>query len=390
MKRSLIVVTALLMLSCAAAKHTGSKDAYTETGKSYTLYAQGYAPDQDRTRNEAAPSMSTHGGGEVMFGGVQRPAPDPTVATPEVPEKKVVYTGHLSLRVKRLMEAVDEITRITQEKEGYVETLSGTLMIVRIPGDDFEAVMDALSAVGHLLDRRVEAMDVTAPYTDLIARLDIAKQARKRLQELLETTKDTKERIRIVEEITRLSDQIESIEATLASIENLVEYYTIYIQLTPVLDYASAQRHRSPFEWVRALTPHRSTIWDGRKDVEMVLPKSFVEFKDTDEYRAQASDTTVIRVGVLENEPNGDNEFWLDAIAFEMEARDEEVVEREEIDEISYSIYKTRDLRPSYYLVGVWVVEDEIYVVEVFFPKMASYAEHGKDVITALETMEVK
>ncbi len=335
-----------------------------------------------------ADSSSSSWGSKPKSGEGQ-PGPQPAAKPVETPEKKVVYTGYLTVQVKRLMEAVDEVTRITHEKEGYVQSLSGSLMIVRIPGDDFEAVMDALSAVGNILDRRIEAMDVTAQYTDLMARLDIAYETRKRLVELLETTTDVKERIRIVEQITRLSDQIESMEATLASLKNLVDYYTIYIELQPMLDNMRAHRHRSPFSWIRNLTAHRTTIWDGHRDVEMALPSSFVLFEDTEEYRAQASDTTLIRVGRVDNEPFGDNGFWMSAVDFEMEARDEVRKEDGELGGFEFVLYESRDLKPRYYLIALRVEDDDLFVAEVFFPDQEAFDAHFEEVKRALQTVEV-
>ncbi|MFO8073740.1 MAG: DUF4349 domain-containing protein [Polyangia bacterium] len=307
----------------------------------------------------------------------------------ELPEPMVVYTGFLHLRVSRLLEAVDEITGITEERGGYVESLTSDVIVVRVPAGDFEEVMDTFAAVGDLLQRRIQAMDVTEQFTDIGARLAVAREARERLLVLLERTVDVEERLRILEEIKRLSEQIESMESTLSTLRNLVDYFTITIELEPVLEQSGSEIHRSPFSWVRDLSSHKITIREGLGEFEMDLPADFVLFDKEDVYRAQAADTTVIRGGVVDNEPLGDPEFWSEAVHHEMDGRDEELIEHEVAGEIRYRVYKDASVEPRYYLVGVTTREDDLYVVEVFYPSEESFEDHHDAIVESLATFRV-
>jgi hypothetical protein len=323
-----------------------------------------------------------------------KPEPKPPAQqaanAPEPEEPLVVYMGYLKLRVKRLLEAVDEITRITEEKKGYIESLTARVIVVRIPATDFDAVMRAFGDVGEILDRRVKALDVTAQFTDLGARLAVAKEARDRLLKLLKDMADVEERLRILQEVKRLSEQIESIESTLETLQNLVDFFTITIELEPVLDESAVEVHRSPFPWVRALAAHMPSVFDGCDEVSITLPKGFVLFDKDDSYRAQAADTTTLRAGRVDNEPRGDNRFWSDAVRHEMEGRDEETVAEGAAGSLAYRVYRSRDVKPRYYLVGVHARGEDLYVVEVFYPSQEAYDAFGKAALAALATFEVR
>jgi hypothetical protein len=334
-------------------------------------------------------SRGTAGKSTEQAGRPQVQDPDAGAKPLEPEEPMVVYTGYLKLRVKRLLEAVDEVTRITEEQGGYIESLTRQVIVVRVPAKDFDAVIEIFAKVGELLEHRIKALDVTEQFTDLGARLAVAREARARLIKLLEKVEDVEERLRILQEIKRLSEWIESIESTLSTLQNLVDYFTITIELEPILDEAATWVHRSPFGWVRNLSPHLMSIEDGKDEFEIALPADFVLFEKDDVYRAQAADTTVIRGGVVDNEPAGNNSFWSDAVHHEMEGRGEELVEEGEAGSMYYRLYRSDDIQPRLYLVAVRVHEDDLYVIEVFYPSEEAHKAHHEDVVKALATFKV-
>jgi hypothetical protein len=301
----------------------------------------------------------------------------------------VVYTGYLKLRVKRLLEAVDEVTRLTEDQGGYIESLTRDVIVVRVPAKDFDEVLGAFVKLGELLERRIKALDVTEQFTDLGTRLAVSKESRARLLLLLEKVEEVEERLLILEEIKRLSEQIESMESTLSTLQNLVDFYTITIELQPVLEDSATLVSRSPFVWVRDLSPHMTSIWDGKDEFSMDLPPAFVLFEKDDVYRAQAADTTIVRGGVVDNEPLGDNGFWSGAVNHEMIGRGEKLVDEGKAGPMAYRLYKSEDVQPRYYMVAVYSRYEDLYVVEVFYPSEEAYEAHHKSMIDSLATFEV-
>ncbi len=301
----------------------------------------------------------------------------------------VVYTGYLKLRVKRLLEAVDEVTRLTEEQGGYIESLTRDVIIVRVPAKDFDAVLGAFAKLGELLERRIKALDVTEQFTDLGTRLAVSRESRARLLLLLEKVEEVEERLLILEEIKRLSEQIESMESTLATLQNLVDFYTITIELQPVMEESAILVSRSPFVWVRNLSPHMTSIWDGKDEFSMVLPPAFVLFEKDDVYRAQAADTTIVRGGVVDNEPLGDNGFWSGAVDHEMKGRGEKLMDEGKAGPMAYRLYRSEDVQPRYYMVAVYSRYEDLYVVEIFYPSEEAYEAHHQSMIDSLATFEV-
>jgi hypothetical protein len=310
-----------------------------------------------------------------------------SLETPEEP--LIVYDGYLHLRVKRLLATQDDISRIVRENGGYVDSMTERAMVIRIPGKNFEVMMDTFSQLGDVLSREISAVEVTGQFTDLSSRLAVARDTRERLLALLNRITEPRERLQALEEIKRLSEQIESITSTLATLQNLLDYFTITIDLTPILQDETTVRHQSPFPWVRELSAHRTTLTGAMGRVQMTLPDDFVLFSEAADYRAQAADTTVLRGGVVANDPAGDNRFWSDSIAYEMKGRGETLVTHGQKGKMTWQIFRDTSLQPRLYLTGVCVVEDELFVLEVFFPNEAAYEQHQEKLLNALATFEV-
>ncbi len=364
--------------------------------------------DNDLLAEPPAPSPSTTSAGSARFGAPskkaaeyqsnagkrqqdqQSPPPRAEERKNELEEPLVVYTGYLQMRVKRLLDAVDEIERITAEKGGYIESRTRDVVVVRVPASDFDAVLDTFSQVGELLGRRVKALDVSEQFTDLGARLAVAREARTRLLNLLERVEDVEERLQILQEVKRLSELIESYESTLATLQNLVDYFTITIELVPIMDDTTIDTHSSPFPWVRDLAAHRASILDGRNEFSLTLPGGFVLFDEDDSYRAQAADTTILRGGVVDNEPLGDSAFWADAVTHEMTGRAEKDEDHGVSGTMHYRVWRSDDIQPRYYLVAVAAREDDVHVIEVFYPNEQSFTAHHQAVVAALATFEVR
>ncbi len=307
----------------------------------------------------------------------------------EVSQPMVVYFGYLKLRVRRQIEAFDEITKLAQTAGGYVQSLAGSTIVVRVPAGDFDAAMGRFAAVGETLDRRVKAIDVSRQFTDVEARLQVAIQARGRLLQLLDKVKNTDERLQILEEIKRLTEMIETAAGTLAALHNLANFFTITIDVEPVVADGGQIVHRSPFAWIRGLTGHLVTLTEGKKGIKMKMPRGFVLFEEDDVFRAQAADTSLLRVARTKNEPKGDATFWSAAVQHEMEGRDEELVETKAVSDLQVRVWRNKDVRPRYYLVATAIAGEHVYVLELFLPNVTAWDQHKEAIWQALATLEV-
>jgi len=302
----------------------------------------------------------------------------------------VVYSGYLSLRVRRMLETVDSITAWIEAKGGYIQSLTKQVIVVRVPSEHFEAAMEEFSGLGEVLNHSINSVDVSARYTDLSARLAVSKQARERLLVLLEQVKEVQQRLRILQEIKRLSEQIETIESTLNTLRQLADFSTITVQLQPVVQGSRARQHRSPFQWIRNLQAHYASLKEGKGDFSLKLPKGFVLFEDDDLFRARAADTSTLRGAKLKNDPKGDGSFWARAIQHEMSGRDEESLKEGESAGLIWRVYRSKDLRPRYYLLAVQTQGEQLFLIEAHFPNETAWTERGDAVIQSLSSFKIK
>ena len=403
----LIALLACLLAACGAS-------APPMSYASEAPYAPGAAPAPapepaaDYDRDSVSDSMASEESAPSMFSklsisksdsktgdstSVQKTAPStpppmqpPATASAPAEQPVIVYSAYLRLRVKRLIETVDAITAQAEKLGGYIESMTAQVVVVRVPVARFDAALAAFEGMGTVLQREVKSLDVTARFTDMAARLAVAQQSRERLLALLETTQDVQQRLRILEEIKRLSEQIETIQSTLGTLRKLADFSTLTLALEPVLAQHATQVHRSPFPWVRNLEAHRATLTDGKKKIGYTVPTGFVLFEEDDAYRAQAADTSTMRAGVTENEPDGDAAFWMAAVDHEMVGRDEEPVADGVSGKLSWRAYRSKDAQPRYYLVGVVADDDRLFVLEGFFPTAEAFERHKAAVLASLGT----
>ncbi len=308
----------------------------------------------------------------------------------------IIYQGYLKLRVRRTLDAIDAATKAAVEGGGYVQMQTASTLIVRMPATDFEAAMAKFATIGEVLQRQIQAVDVTKQVTDLDARLAVAVQARARLLELLTTVKDVEERLQILEEIKRLTEQIETMQSSLATLRNLTNYFTITIDFESLVASNAVASHASPFEWVRGLAAHRVTLNDGHEHVRMALPAGFVLFDapralfgESGAWRAQASDTSMLRAARVANDPKGDALFWAKAVEFEMDGRDEALVDSSRRGQLEVRVFKNKDPKPRWWLIATTTAGDKAWIVEAFFPDEAAYKLHAAAVVSALTTFGV-
>lgn len=383
----------------AATAGWGEEQATREQGVSDSGYDRPQAASRPASA-APAPQRASAEYGKKSYAPPQKPqdkaspasgssAPDRTVkGEKQVQSPMVVYFGYLKLKVRRQIEAFDQITKLAQAAGGYVQSLSGNTVVVRVPATDFDDAMARFASAGEVLDRRVKAVDVTRQFSDIESRLQVAKEARQRLLLLLERVKDTEERLQILEQIKRLTEHIETAESSLATLRNFANFFTITIDVEAIVADQGKVEHRSPFAWVRSLLPHLVTLTKGKSDVKMAMPKGFVLFEEDNVFRAQASDTSLLRIGREDNEPAGDAVFWSAAIHHEMEGRDEELVDQRSAGPLQVRIYRNKDLRPRYYAVGVAVVGKFVYVVEAFLPNDQAWTAHRDAMWQSFATFE--
>ncbi|MCB9738446.1 MAG: DUF4349 domain-containing protein [Deltaproteobacteria bacterium] len=304
--------------------------------------------------------------------------------------RSVVYLGYLRLEVARRVEAMAEVEKLLAERKGFIERMAGNVIVVRVPAGDFEAAMNAFAAIGKVIHRRIQALDVTAQFQDLEGRLVVSQQARERMLQLLARTTQVDERLRLIQEIKRLSAVIEEIESTLSSLRDLVAFQTITIELVPRDANGKGVWRRSPFPWVRALMPGRPGPKSAPGRVQVGKIAGFVAFEDAEPFTARAADSSALSIYAVPNEPAGDAAFWARALAWELQGRGDEALESGQTGAVAWQVWRARDPKPWTWILAVRVVGDEVWVFDAFLPDPAAWERHKSTLLGAARSFEVK
>ncbi len=179
--------------------------------------------------------------------------------------RKVIKSGYLSLKVKDVNNAVNDIKNLTNQRGGFVEssqvdnytvsqtadpatgkivgeaTITQANMSIRIPADRFDEAMNTIKAMGKPVSENINGSDITSVYRDTNSRVENLKIQEKRLQELMTKTEKVNELIQVENELNRIRTEIEIQTGQLRQWDNLVALSTLQVNLVEEKDEVLAK-----------------------------------------------------------------------------------------------------------------------------------------------------
>ena len=105
---------------------------------------------------------------------------------------------------------------------------------MRVPQEKFEAFLHQIGELCRVRYRSQSAEDVSEHYYDMESRLETAKIKLDRLQELLTKAETMEDIITLENAISDVEYQIEALSGQLRHYDALIDYATIYVQLSEV------------------------------------------------------------------------------------------------------------------------------------------------------------
>jgi hypothetical protein len=305
-------------------------------------------------------------------------------------ERQHVYFGYMTLVVASVKDARDGIAKLATDSKGYVETSRENMVVIRIPKDKFDEVFSALTGLGEVKKKSIETYDVTEYFRDMTTRLAVAERTRARLYGLLERATEVEERLKILKEIKRLSEEIENTRLRLESLARLIDFSSITVELEQRLAEVSAGDKQSiPFPWIKSLDPFYPSIPALDYGTNLRLSDDFAVFDDKKYFFAESTDGIRVRVGTVANKPSGDTAFWQKAVLFHLSPYYKDASEYNLGDTVKGVLFKSRDAKPFYYIVGVAAERGVIFVVEVFYPNEAAFKDKGERVRESVRRMKI-
>jgi hypothetical protein len=305
-------------------------------------------------------------------------------------ERKKTYSGGCTIQSASPAETILEAGKIARNSGGWIESSSESHAAVRVPSSSFRKSFNALLRLGNVLDKYEEASDVTGQYTDLDARLDILLSARKRIEKLLSAEKETEKKLPIFRELKRIDDKIEQLRAELKMLDDAVSYARIMLNIVPY-NYYDAVTGAGFFPWIGSLDPFSVTIKQLFRKTIVPLPDGFamIRGRGIKHFHAESSDGTVVRMGTIDNDPEGDSLFWQKAIIHGIGSRFDEFEEGES-GNLKYVVLTGKDLSGYKYLAGTIIRRKLLYVVEIYFPAAENYEKWIEILKDSLGRIEIR
>jgi hypothetical protein len=309
---------------------------------------------------------------------------------PRAVEKRArIYSGFCRLMVNEVEEAKQELETLAGQSGGYVESIAGTTMTLRVPAERFREIFDAVLDMGEVIEKSIETYDVSDTLRDQQSRLELAERSRERLYQLLERTEDVKERLAILREIRRLTEQIEQIRLSLELLRNQIALSRITVELVPRRPESDYRYETIPFPWIAGLDPLYASLPRLSRRVSFTLTDDFAVFESRKSFRAESPEGTRVRIGSLRNRPAGDELFWQKALVHHLGPRFRES-ELLEAGPFRAVIFTSKDTKPFSYLVAVTVKRKHLYVLEAFFPDSEARGKRLDTILSAMREIEIK
>jgi len=163
-------------------------------------------------------------------------------ALPASEERMIVRTGEISLVVKDVVGAKDEITQLAVNYDGYVVSsrISGEeqemrgYISIRVPDDKFESTLAELRDLSVRVESEsTDSQDITEEYVDLQSRLKNAQATENQYLALLQKAENVEDILRIYERLSQVRSEIEQIKGRMQYLERTSSMSLISVRLEP-------------------------------------------------------------------------------------------------------------------------------------------------------------
>jgi hypothetical protein len=165
-----------------------------------------------------------------------------TTVVTSAQDRMIVRTGEMSLVVKDINQALDEISQLAERFDGYVvssrisgeeEEMRGWISI-RVVDEKFDQALAELRALAvRVKSESTDSQDVTQEYTDLQARLNNAEATERQYLALLEQATDVEDILKIYDSLSRVRQEIEQIKGQMQYLERTASMSLIWVHLEP-------------------------------------------------------------------------------------------------------------------------------------------------------------
>lgn len=182
-------------------------------------------------------------------------APEPAVADDDQTKqaRHIIYTATMQVSVFNLEDAKTKAEALPERYGGFVQNMSGSYFVMRIPSVKLRPAMDELAALGVVDNRTLDAQDVTEEYLDIETRIEVLEVTQKQMMELLTKARTVQEALEVRKALDQITMELEVLKGRLRRLESLVSYSTLTINLVERGPHTATPSSNDPFPWVDEL-----------------------------------------------------------------------------------------------------------------------------------------
>ncbi len=257
-------------------------------------YSSGTAYNSNATVSESYDTMADNGWGVMEESAAMEPdvfMEDGTayksekVETPVAMEEKLIRTVDMSVETKEYDKLISGITQEVKALGGYIENMdsyNGSIysdyrssrnanMTLRIPKDKLDGFLLSVSELGNVTRQNEGIENVTLKYVDLASHKKALETEYDRLLVLLERAESIEDIITIESRLSNVRYQIESMESQLRTMDNKVDYSTVYLNIEEVVDYTPIEEETTLERITGGFMESLTDIAEGAKEVGIYL-----------------------------------------------------------------------------------------------------------------------
>ena len=253
---SVCVMTSVVLAGCGGSDYSGREMATSES------YYSDYASDDVyMSKNEAEYSeMPMEAAGEESAYAGNNGAGDENVKAADT-SRKIIKTVNLNVETEEFDKLLANVKNKVETMGGYLEStnISGRSLYAngkekryasitaRVPSNKLEEFINNISENSNVTNKSENAQDVTLSYTDTKAHIDSLRIEQERLDELLKEAQDIETIVVLEDKRTSVRYQIESYESQLRTFDNKIDYSTVYLDVSEVVEYTVDPEEKIPF-----------------------------------------------------------------------------------------------------------------------------------------------
>ena len=155
-------------------------------------------------------------------------------ALPLLENRKLIRTGNIRFEVSSLAETKAATEAWAKRFGGYVSDFSedgrSLGMTVHIPSSAFDDAMSSSGAIGKIVSKSADSVDVTDRFYDLDSRLATRRVLLERLQSYLKDAKNIKDMLEIEMKINDVTAEIEEMQGQFNRLSKQIDYSEIYVE----------------------------------------------------------------------------------------------------------------------------------------------------------------